>query len=158
MLWFLMQSEKIFKRFFVYAITFCQSKDLMKIHNCHKFHQYNIYGCQVNNFQVLGTDSVLILLWRASGPLLPEKQSDFAEFLTSATMQSQKNIVRTIFAKFKFLPKQVIPKVCTSGPTLTPHFPLEKAKIENNKYFLGKHQPSSYPNVVEQRLSLLSPF
>ena len=45
----------------------------MKIHNCHKFHQYNIYGCQVNNFQVLGTDSVLILLWRASGPLLPEK-------------------------------------------------------------------------------------
>ena len=46
------------KRFFVYALLrptsytprFCQ--ELMKLHNRGKFHKYNIYGCQVINFQM----------------------------------------------------------------------------------------------------------
>ena len=48
-----------FKRLFVYALLhplsstliFCKLKDLIKVHNCGKFHLYSVCGCQVKNFQ-----------------------------------------------------------------------------------------------------------
>lgn len=50
-----------FKRLFVYALLhplsstliFCKLKDLIKVHNCGKFHLYSVCGCQVKNFQSL---------------------------------------------------------------------------------------------------------
>ena len=56
--------------------------------------------------------------------------SNFDEFFTRGSIQGEKKCVLRIFEKFKFLLKREIPKVCTSGPTLTPRFSLKMAEIE----------------------------
>ena len=48
----------------------------MEIHNCGKFHQYSIYGCQVKKFQFLRTDSHLRRLYY--GPILLKFLPDIA--------------------------------------------------------------------------------
>ena len=57
-----------------YALFFCQVKDLMKIHNRGKFHQYSICGCQVKKIQILGSNSasMIWLFEEVFGPLLPQ--------------------------------------------------------------------------------------
>ena len=62
-------------------------KDLMKIkiQNRGKFHQYEICGCQVINFQsVLYPFSIheMALFGAIFGPLLPQIWSDYAEVIT----------------------------------------------------------------------------
>ena len=93
----------LFQRFFNYALlrsvsyapTFCQMKGLMKIHNCDKFHQCNICGCQVINFPMfswqcsihemafLGPNSLKycqILLNTSTDVVFKETQTVFEEF------------------------------------------------------------------------------
>ena len=44
-----------------YAPIFCQMKGLIGIHNCGKFHEYKVCGCQVMNFQMFSNQQKLQL-------------------------------------------------------------------------------------------------
>ena len=96
-----------------YALFFCQVKDLMKIHNRGKFHQYSICGCQVKKIQILGSNSasMIWLFEEVFGPLLPQLWSNFAQILTRVNTIGSKNIVWKYFVWiWVFMEKGTDPK------------------------------------------------
>ena len=120
----------------------------MEMHNCGKFHQYSICGCQVKSFQIFAYRFPSInwpflfffsfFLWGkgVGGTLI--LWSDFAEIFPRYSTQTEKNSVWIIFGKIVFLLKQGEFKVCTFDPTLTPCFLLKMAEIKKKKEFSKK--------------------
>ena len=99
------------------------------MYNRGKFYDYNIFDCQVINFQsFLCRFNIheMALFGEVLGPNFPQILPDFAKIFTTGSIQGSKSIALRIFEKLKFLQKREIPRVCTFGPTLTPFFPLKK--------------------------------
>ena len=137
-----------------YIPIFCQVKDLMKIRNLGKFHQYSICGCQVKIFKLC----LLIPYWEVSGPLLPKVLSNFAEILTRVSTLADKNIVWRFFEGFELLWKRTDPQCALLVQHWSPVFPWRWPKSKKIITSSKKLQPLGYPNMSKPRLYLLSPF
>ena len=126
-----------------WAPTFCQVKDLMKIHNRGKFHQFVV--AKLKFFKVLHIDSAYVkrpFLW-VFWPLL-----NFAKSFTRGSTQANKNIVWKFFEKFKLLWKRKQPKVWTFGLILSHVSPwkwnLKPPLIYIKKVFLLRLHSSTF--------------
>ena len=81
----------------------------------------------------------------------------FGRFFGRGSTLANKNTVWKILEGLVYLWKRHRLRVSTFGPTLTPLFPLNMAKIHKNKQWSEKLQPLSYP-ICQNEVFISSPF
>ena len=124
------------QRFFVFlrrlnnALIFQKIKNLIKVHNCGKFHQYSNCGCQVNPFQSFE--------YQINIHAVPKYGQILLKFALEVTFQQTKTLFEERLKNMNFFANRTDPKVCTFGPNLKPPFPLKDDRNKKNKYFSEK--------------------
>ena len=145
-----------FLRPMIYVPSFYLLKDLMKIRNRGKFHQYSICSC-LKIFKVLCTDSAS-MRW----PLLEDfcglTSPNMVQFCRNSrgSTLANKNIVLNFFRVFREKGRiQSFHFWSHFEPAVTPWRWRKSKKVNVGK---EKLQPLGYPYMSKTRLYLLSPF
>ena len=131
----------IFLRPVSYTPIFCQIKRLMEVHNCSKFHQCSICGCQVINFETFS--------WR------------YRRLETNMTRYCWNFNQRYVVHKKKAVSEQTFKIKCLSGNRTHPKLmvlvrfwaqfnPMKTQNITKNQNFFQKlnpydHQKTQFP-------------
>ena len=120
------------------APFFCQVKDLMKIHNRDKFHQYSICSCHVKNFQSFAYRHYIhemALFGRFFGPHLPKYGPFLPKIVTRKSILANKSIDWKLLWRVRsFMEKQRTQSVHFLS-NLDLSSPLKMAKIVQNIFF-----------------------
>ena len=134
------------------APFFCQVKDLMKIHNRDKFHQYSICSCHVKNFQSFAYRHCIheMALFGFLGPHLPKYGPFLTKIVTRKSILANKSIVWKLLWRVRsFMEKQRTQSV-HFWSNLDLSSPLKMGIL----FFSGILQPLGYPNMSKSKLHL----
>ena len=96
-----------------YTLVFCQIKHLIEVHNRGKFHQCNICGCQVINFQMFSWPCSIHEMAPFDGFLGPFSRKydlSFLKFRPEVRLSQDKHSLWTIFQNQVFKRKRDVPK------------------------------------------------